>query len=114
MPAQIAPATSGTLVDGVICGSPAAADGITGGAVITAVNGQAAGAPSNLTGILARYRSGDTITLTWASPSGRTATSSIRLAAGPRSDPAPTPLPTAGRGQHADPCHGGSDWKAAR
>ena len=39
-PPSIAPVSSGTLVDGTICGSPAASAGITGGSVITAVNGQ--------------------------------------------------------------------------
>jgi len=33
--------------------------------------------------MLARYRPGDTISLTWVSPDGRTATSSIHLTAGP-------------------------------
>jgi S1-C subfamily serine protease len=83
VPASIAPATSGTLIDGVICGSPAAQAGITAGSVITAVAGHPAGSPANLTGTLARYRPGDTISLTWISPAGQTATSSIHLTAGP-------------------------------
>jgi S1-C subfamily serine protease len=83
VPATIAPASSGTLVDGTVCGGPAASVGITAGAVITAVNGQAAGSPANLTAILARYRPGDTISLTWESPAGQTTASSIRLTAGP-------------------------------
>jgi S1-C subfamily serine protease len=83
VPSTIAPASSGTLIDGVICGSPAATAGITGGSVITAVNGQQAGAPSHLTGILARFRPGDTVSVTWVSPSGHQSTSQIRLAQGP-------------------------------
>ena len=83
VPASIAPATSGTLIDGVICGSPAAQAGITAGSVITTVGGHPAGSPANLTGTLARYRPGDTISLTWVSPAGQTATSSIHLTAGP-------------------------------
>jgi S1-C subfamily serine protease len=83
VPASIAPATSGTLIDGVICGSPAAQAGITAGSVITAVGGHPAGSPANLTGMLARYRPGDTISLTWVSPAGQAATSSIHLTAGP-------------------------------
>ena len=43
VPNTIAPASSGTLIDGVICGSPAATAGITAGSVITSVNGQQAG-----------------------------------------------------------------------
>jgi S1-C subfamily serine protease len=83
VPDTIAPASSGTLIDGVICGSPAATAGITAGSVITSVNGQQAGSPSHLTGILARFRPGDTVSVTWMSPSGHQSTSKVRLAAGP-------------------------------
>ena len=47
IPSVIAPVSSGTLIDGTICGSPAASAGLTGGAVITAVNGQAVGSPDD-------------------------------------------------------------------
>ena len=83
VPSTIAPVSSGTLIDGVICGSPAATAGITAGSVITAVNGQPAGAPSHLTGILAQFRPGDTVSVTWVSPSGHRSASQIRLAQGP-------------------------------
>ena len=83
VPSTIAPVSSGTLVIGTICGSPAASAGMTGGSVITAVNGQAAGAPDNLTSILARFRPGNTISVTWVSPSGQHTTSSLHLVAGP-------------------------------
>jgi S1-C subfamily serine protease len=82
-PASIAPVASGTLVDGTICGSPAAAAGMTGGSVITAVNGEPVASPDSLTAILAKLRPGDTISVSWVSPSGRHATSSVRLLAGP-------------------------------
>jgi S1-C subfamily serine protease len=83
VPSTIAPATSGTLIDGVICGSPAATAGITNGSVITSVNGQQAGSPSHLTSILARFRPGNTIPVTWVSPSGHQSSARVRLAAGP-------------------------------
>jgi S1-C subfamily serine protease len=83
VPSKIAPASSGTLIDGVICGSPAATAGITNGSVITAVNGQPAGSPSHLTSILARFRPGDTVSVTWVSPSGQQTTTQLRLAQGP-------------------------------
>ena len=79
----IAPVRSGTLVEGTICGSPAARAGLTGGAVITAVNGQAAGSPGDLTRILARFHPGDTISVSWVSPSGQRTTSSLHVTAGP-------------------------------
>ena len=82
-PSAVAPVSSGTLIDGTICGSPAASAGMTGGAVITAVNGQAAGSPDNLTGILKRFHPGNTISVTWVSPSGKRTTSSLHLTAGP-------------------------------
>ena len=83
VPSSIAPVSSGALVDGTICGSPAAAAGMTGGSVITGVNSMPVTSPASLTAILASLRPGDTITVTWVSPSGRHATSSLRLLAGP-------------------------------
>jgi len=83
VPSAIASVGSGTLIIGTICGSPAASAGMTGGAVITAVNGQAVGSPDDLSGILSRFHPGDTISVTWVSPSGQRTTSSMDLAAGP-------------------------------
>ena len=83
VPSTIAPVSSGTLIDGTICGSPAASAGLTGGAVITAVNGHAVGSPDDLTSTLARFHPGDTISVTWVSPSGQHNTSSLHLTAGP-------------------------------
>ena len=83
VPSQIAPVTSGSLVEGVICGSPAAAAGMTGGAVITAVNGKTVGAPNQLHTMLAALRPGDTATITWVNLNGQSTTSTLHLAAGP-------------------------------
>ena len=83
VPSAIAPVRSGALVDGTICGSPAASAGMTGGAVITAVNGQPVGSPDDLASILSRYHPGDTISVTWVSPSGQRTTSKLHLTAGP-------------------------------
>ena len=82
-PSTIAPVSSGVLVDGTICGGPAAQAGLTGGAVITAINGKPVGSPDQLGNVLAPFRPGDTISVTWVSPGGQRTTSSIRLAAGP-------------------------------
>jgi S1-C subfamily serine protease len=82
-PSAIAPVSSGTLIVGTICGSPAASAGLTGGAVITAVNGQAVGSPDDLSGILSRFHPGEVISVTWVSPSGQRTTSSLHLTAGP-------------------------------
>ena len=83
VPSDIAAVSSGTLIIGTICGSPAASAGMTSGAVITAVNGQAVGSPDDLTGILSRFHPGDTISVAWVSPSGQRSTSSLHLTAGP-------------------------------
>jgi S1-C subfamily serine protease len=83
VPSSIAPVGSGTLIEGTICGSPAAAAGMTGGAVITAMNGQAVGSPDDFAGIIARFHPGDTVSVTWVSPSGQRTTSRLHLTAGP-------------------------------
>ena len=82
-PANIANVNSGTLILGTICGGPAMAAGMTAGSVITAVNGQAIGAPDSLTGVVSKFKPGTTIKVTWVSPSGQRSTSSIKLTAGP-------------------------------
>jgi S1-C subfamily serine protease len=83
VPSVIAPVSSGTLIIGTICGSPAAAAGLTGGAVITAVNGRAVGSPDDLSAVLSRFHPGEVISVTWVSPSGQRTTSSLHLTAGP-------------------------------
>jgi len=83
VPSSIARVSRGTLVDGVICSTPAARAGMTAGSVITAIDGHAVGAPATLTGTLANYRPGDTVSVSWVSPAGQSATSDIRLASGP-------------------------------
>ena len=83
VPSTIAPANSGTLVIGTICGSPAATAGVTAGSVVTSVNGQAVGAPQTLHGALAKFRPGATVSLTWVTPSGQHKTANVTLTAGP-------------------------------
>ena len=83
VPATIAPVSSGTLVVGTICGSPAADAGMAAGSVITSLNGQAVGAPQSLHAQIAKYRPGDTVSLTWVTPSGQHKTANVTLTAGP-------------------------------
>jgi S1-C subfamily serine protease len=82
-PANIANVSSGTLILGTICSGPAMAAGMTAGSVITAVNGQAIGSPSSLTGTVSKFKPGTTIKVTWVSPSGQRTTSGVKLTAGP-------------------------------
>jgi S1-C subfamily serine protease len=83
VPSTIAPVSSGTLILGVICNSPAANAGLTSGSVITAINGQAVGAPDTLTSTMAKFHPGDTISVAWTSPSGQHRTSNMTLQPGP-------------------------------
>jgi S1-C subfamily serine protease len=83
VPDQIANVSSGTLIIGTICGSPAQSIGMTAGSVITAVNGHAVGSPSSLTGIVSKYKPGQSIDVSWVTPSGQHETHSLALTAGP-------------------------------
>jgi S1-C subfamily serine protease len=82
-PLATAPVSSGVLVQGVICASPAARAGMTGGAVITGVSGHPVRSPDDLSRAMARFRPGGTISVTWMNPAGEQTTSRIRLTAGP-------------------------------
>ena len=83
VPGSIAPASTGTLIAGAFCHAPADAAGLTGGDVILAINRQSVGAPASLTGVLARYRPGQTVSVTWMDTSGQRHTSSLVLTTGP-------------------------------
>jgi S1-C subfamily serine protease len=82
-PTQVAPAHTGTLVIGAICGSPAASAGLLGGDVITEVQGKAVSTPASLHTALAKFKPDDSVTLTWENLSGQTLTRTIKLAVGP-------------------------------
>ena len=75
--------SSGTLVVGTICSGPAAAAGMAAGSVITSLNGQTVGAPQSLHTQLTKYRPGNTVSLTWVTPSGQHRTANVTLTAGP-------------------------------
>ena len=83
VPDTIAPVSSGTLVVGTICGSPAQSAGMTAGSVITSVNGQTIGAPKTVHNALSKFRPGDTVSLTWVTPSGQHKTANMTLTEGP-------------------------------
>ena len=83
IPASIAPARSGALVQGVLCGTPAAAAGIFAGDVITSIGGRAVTSPGSLTAMVDRYRPGGKAPLAWVSPGGSLHTALVTLDAGP-------------------------------
>ena len=82
-PSTIAPVNSGTLVLGTICGSPAAAAGLTAGSVITSVNGHTVGSPQSLASVMSKLRPGDTVSVTWVTPNNQHQTANLLLTAGP-------------------------------
>jgi S1-C subfamily serine protease len=83
VPARIAPARSGALVDGVLCGTVAASAGLFAGDVITSIGGRAVTTPGSLTAIIGRYRPGSQAQLAWVSPGGSMHTALVTLNAGP-------------------------------
>jgi len=82
-PAAIAPAHAGALVEGVLCGTPAAAAGIAAGDVITVADGRPVASADALTGIVSDCRPGTMMSLTWVSTGGTTRTSRVRLGTAP-------------------------------
>jgi S1-C subfamily serine protease len=82
-PAVLAPARSGALVDGVLCGTGAAAAGLAAGDVITAAAGQPVKSPKELTAIMNGCRPGAMVRVTWVSTSGARLTRPVRLDAAP-------------------------------
>jgi S1-C subfamily serine protease len=83
VPSSVAPVSSGALIAGVFCGTPASAAGIVGGDVITGVSGHTVSSPSSLTAVLGKYHPGSTISLSWVDTSGQKHTTSLALAQGP-------------------------------
>jgi S1-C subfamily serine protease len=83
VPQQIAPASSGTLVLGALCGTPANSANISAGDVITAVNGSTVTSPDSLTKILSGYRPGTTISVSWEDTAGQQHVSKLDLIAAP-------------------------------
>jgi len=80
IPSHIAPASSGALVLGALCESPAAAAGLAAGDVITSAAGQQVSSPASLTSILATVRAQKKITIVWVAPAGQTITRTVTLA----------------------------------
>ena len=83
VPSSIAPATSGALVGGVFCRTPANTAGLQAGDVIVAVNGHPVTSATTLHAVISNYRPGNTVSLTWVEAGGQKHTGSLTLAAGP-------------------------------
>jgi S1-C subfamily serine protease len=83
LPSAVAPVRSGALVDGVLCGTGAAAAGIGAGDVIIAVAGHPVSSPDELTNLVNAYRPGTLMPVTWVSTAGTTRTSMVTLQTAP-------------------------------
>ena len=83
VPPTVAPVSKGALVDGVLCGTPAATAGLGGGDVITAVDGQAVTSPTSLTNLMEQYRPGTKVSVSWTDTSGSQHSSSVLLIQAP-------------------------------
>jgi len=83
IPVKIAPANTGALILGVLCGTVAQAKGIVAGDVITSIDGQAVTTPNSLSGITARYHPGSVVSVDWESVNGAKHTSVMKLGTGP-------------------------------
>jgi S1-C subfamily serine protease len=82
-PASIAPVSTGTLVLGSLCNTPAATAGLVPGDVITKVNSQQVTSPASLMTVLKTVPGGAKVSLTWVTPSDQTVTQTLRLASAP-------------------------------
>jgi len=82
-PARIAPAGSGALVLGVLCGTAAQSRGLAAGDVIISLDGQAITTPSSLTVITARYHPGSVVSVGWEDTHGARHMTRIVLGEGP-------------------------------
>jgi len=83
VPDRIAPADSGALILGILCGTAAQSKGLRAGDVIISVDGQAVTTPDSLTAITARYHPGDVVSVGWEAPNGSRHTARIVLGNGP-------------------------------
>jgi S1-C subfamily serine protease len=75
--------SSGAAVGGVITSSPAQEAGLSQGDVITAVDGHTVGSANALSTLLAPYKPGDKVSITWTDSSGQSETVTIQLSSGP-------------------------------
>jgi S1-C subfamily serine protease len=83
VPRRIAPAASGALILGVLCGTAAQSEGLVAGDVVLSVNGQVVTTPNSMTTITAKYHPGAVVSVTWEAINGSRHTARIMLGRGP-------------------------------
>ncbi len=83
VPSPIAPVSSGALIIGELCGTPADKAGIIAGDVITAVGKNKVSSPAQLTKVMLSYKPGDTVQVTWVDVHGTTRHTPLALIQAP-------------------------------
>jgi S1-C subfamily serine protease len=83
VPKRIAPADTGALILGVLCGTAAESRGLVPGDVIMSVDGQAVTTPGSLTAITATYHPRDIVSVGWEGINGSKHEARITLGVGP-------------------------------
>jgi S1-C subfamily serine protease len=83
VPAHVAPVSTGALIIGQLCGTPADRAGIAAGDVITAVGGQRVTSPSQLTTVMLGFKPGVNVQVSWTDIRGHKHRSTLDLAQAP-------------------------------
>ncbi|HEX9066999.1 MAG TPA: trypsin-like peptidase domain-containing protein [Streptosporangiaceae bacterium] len=83
VPSKVAPVSSGALIIGELCGTPADKAGIVAGDVITSVGGRTISSPKQLTSVMLGFRPGNSVKVTWVDVSGGTHTQLLDLVQAP-------------------------------
>jgi S1-C subfamily serine protease len=83
VPTHVAPVSSGALIIGELCGTPASRAGIVAGDVITLVGSHRVASPSQLTSVMLHFKPGQSVKVTWVDISGQTHTMSLLLVNAP-------------------------------
>ncbi len=78
-----APTSNGAVILGVVSGAPAEKAGLAAGDVIVGVDGHTVNSPTALTGRMAVYKVGQTVTIAWLGVNGQRHSTSLVLIQGP-------------------------------
>jgi S1-C subfamily serine protease len=83
VPAHVAPVSSGALIIGELCRTPADKAGIIAGDVITSVGGHKISSPKQLTGVMLQFKPGEAVKVTWVDVHGQTHSGPLKLVQAP-------------------------------
>ena len=74
--------SEGALIENVLSGTPAAANGLSAGDVITTLDGAVVSSPTALTELILQKHPGDSVRVTWRTPAGEQQAATVTLAEG--------------------------------